>query len=542
MSVLQHQAKDPQPTALVGASRFEQVFPRLQKEILEGRKPELCGQILNREDIWKGVEPPMQLKWARLAQMAGEVKTALTILAHVNTETPGLKEAWEDRLSLLSILDKESELIAVLAASGEVFGEEQRNAWAGRYGKRTPAPDGLAEAAAAPFERLRHRQDLISHYLDLFSGREDCFARQWVDKAEQKQGYVPVRRPIGFPEVEEHLSGRKTYGIYLVRYDGTVKLAVLDVDLRQEYRGARLKTDDRGLVRREGSYLYSRIRELSAKIGLEPLVEFSGGKGFHFWFLLSDPVTPDQVRKALGEIRDVLAGDLKAFNLEIFPKQEKLSGKGLGNLVKLPLGIHRLTGKRSYFVQCPDRSAEAQIEFLGRAKASSVSQLLQHVAHGKQEKILMHPRLQKWSGDFPELATLEASCPPLGQIIASCRQGRTLSNTEERVLFQTLAFTKRAKTLLHHIMAFLPEYNPHLVDFKLSRLRGGPLGCKRIHSVLGFTADLCGFQRQGEYEHPLLHLCEGEQEEGKRAERVENLTSALDQLKTAIAQVQRFLI
>ena len=145
------------------------------------------------------------------------------------------------------------------------------------------------------------------------------------------------------------------------------------------------------------------------------------------------------------------------------------------------------------------------------------------MAQGKREKVLIHPRLQKWSGDFPELATIEASCPPLGQIIASCRQGKTISNTEERVLFQTLGFLKRSKTLLHHLMALVPEYNPHLVDFKLSRLRGTPLGCRRIHSVLGFTADLCAFPRQGDYEQPLLHLGEGEQGEGRKAEQVENL-------------------
>jgi hypothetical protein len=39
-------------------------------------------------------------------------------------------------------------------------------------------------------------------------------------------------------------------------------------------------------------------------------------------------------------------------------------------------------------------------------------------------------------------------------------------------------------------MAFLPDYNPHLVDFRLSRLRGTPLGCRRIHSLLSFTGEI----------------------------------------------------
>lgn len=521
---------------------FELVFQRLEKEILEGRKLELCSQVIKREDIWKNVEPERQLKWARLAQMAGEAETALKVLAHINGETPELKESWADRLGLLSLLERREELAAVLGASREVFGEDQYREWVRAFARRSESSDGFMDEAAAPFESLRHRQDLIRHYMDLFSGREDCFARQWVDKAEGKQGYVPVRRPMERQDIEDHLNGRKTYGIYLVRYDGTVKLAVMDADLKQEFRGRRLKADERYLIRREGSYLYSRIGELSKDVGLEPTAEFSGGKGLHFWFFLETPVPPGKVKRALEEIRSTLINDLKAFNLELFPKQEQLSGKGLGNLVKLPLGVHRLTGKRSYFIGCRDRSVEAQIGFLELIKPSGVERLLQSIEAGKQKKVLPHPRLQKWSGEFPELSTLEASCPPLGQIIACCRQGKAISTTEERVLLQTIGFLKRAKTLVHHLMAFLPEYNPHLVDFKLSRLRGSPLGCKRIHSVLGFTGDLCLFQESGDYDHPLLHLGEARDGNPVKAERAENLASAIDNLKTAIIQVQSFLV
>lgn len=520
---------------------FDRVFPRLEREIVGGRRPDLCSQVLKREDIWKNVEPERQLKWARLAQMAGDVETALAVFAHINGETPELKAAWEDRLDLLTILDRREQLAAVIEASRKVFGEEQYREWVRTCAPQKGSSDGVMDAATAPFERLKQRQDLIQHYMALFSGREDCFARQWVDKTQGKQGYVPVRRPLEPRDVEDHLSGRKTYGIYLVRYDGTVTLAVMDADLKQEFRGRKLKADELALVRREGAYLYSRIADLSKALGLEPLPEFSGGKGLHFWFLLESPVAPAIVKRALEEIRDTLVRDLKAFNLELFPKQDQLSGKGLGNLVKLPLGVHRLTGKRSYLVACQDRSVEAQLEFLSRVEPSGVDTLLHSAERGKQEKVLSHPRLRKWSGDFPELSTLEACCPPLGQIIASCRQGRAISTTEERVLLQTIGFLKRAKTLVHHLMALLHEYNPHLVDFKLSRLRGSPLGCKRIHSILGFTGDLCIFREKGDYEHPLLHLEEAKDGLPVKSERAENLASAIDNLKSAIIQVQRFL-
>ena len=125
--------------------------------------------------------------------------------------------------------------------------------------------------------------------------------------------------------------------------------------------------------------------------------------------------------------------------------------------------------------------------------------------------------------------------------MATCRNAKALSIREEKIIFQTIGFLPRAKTLLHHLLSSLSEYNPHLVDFKLSRLRGTPLGCKRIHSLLHSTGDLCAFKEKGAYAHPLLHLGPWEENGHAKAEKVENLSGALNQLKMAIAQTERFL-
>ena len=98
------------------------------------------------------------------------------------------------------------------------------------------------------------------------------------------------------------------------------------------------------------------------------------------------------------------------------------------------------------------------------------------------------------------------------------------------------------KTLLHHLLLPLPDYNPHLVDFKLSRLRGTPLGCKRIHSLLSFTGEMCAFEEDGEtYDHPLRHMKEWKSKDGQKCEKIENLQGALANLNQAMVQVKRFL-
>jgi hypothetical protein len=521
---------------------FKLLISRIENEIILGRNQDAYRSTLARESIWKNLETEKQLKWARLAQMAGEIEVSLNILAHINRTHPKMSEAWIERIELLFTLDRRKEMAQVLATAKTYADREKYLEWVRAY-KETMLPkmDKDVSEATKPFEKLRERQTYMSHYLELFSGREDYFARQWVNKEEAKQGYVPVRHPLGFEEVDEHLKGRKTYGMYLIHSDGTVKVAVIDADIVSRYRNTKLKLDEKRLVKREYHYLVSRIKELSGKIGLSPLVEFSGGKGWHFWFFFESPVKAGEAKRCLEGIKNVIKKDLSAFSLEVFPKQDKLSGKGFGNLVKLPLGVHRLNGKRSYFVDCDDRSPEGQLKFLSSIKPCKIQGIKESIGELYKDKVLVHPRWKKWADDYPELFKLEDMCPPLGQIIATCRNGQDISLREEKVLFQTIGFLPRAKTLIHYLMSFLSDYNTHMVDYKLSRLRGTPLGCKRIHSLLDFTGDMCPFGVDAEYAHPLLHLEEWKQENSVKSEKIMSLSSALEGLKDAMSQVERFL-
>ncbi len=525
------------------APDFSLLVSRLEQEILHGSESGKCSKVLAREDVWSRLEPKDQVKWAELAQMAGQVDLALKILAHVNRNAPPEKNAWRARLELLSILDRRKELAEVTARCRPFVDQAEVKTWFNLGpGSETHGKDPAMDEAAAPFAALRERQGLMERFLDIFAGREDCFARQWVDKKEGKQGYVPVRRPMEPQDVEDHLKGRKTYGIYLLKSDATVKTAVMDVDVVRKFREGKLSREDRQIIRREGAYLMKRIRDMSTSAGCAPLVEFSGGKGFHFWFIFDRPIPAGDARKWLNPIREALYRDLSAFSLEVFPKQESLKGKGMGNLVKLPLGVHRVTGKRSYFYDCRDHGPDAQLKFLMGVKSGNADQMITAAISAKRENVVVHPRLRKWAENFPELQKLESRCPPLGQIMAGCRQGRACTEREEKILFQTVGFLARGKTLLHHLLSPLPDYNPHLVDFKLSRLRGTPLGCKRIHSLLGFTGEMCAFEEDGEtYDHPLRHMKEWNSKDGQKCEKIENLQGALENLNQAVLQVKRFL-
>ena len=511
---------------------------RMKEAILKG---EINDKHLNvlKKDIWKKFNPQQALQWARLIQITGQTEYAIKVLEWINENFPKFEPAWIEHFNLLVILSKHQEALKLRAKAiihhphliNQLIVQPQQSETISEQ-----------EISYEPFEEEKNKKALLELYFSLFSGRENCFARQWADKREKKQGYVPVRRPMTLEDIEDHLRGYKTYGIYLLRSDSTVKVAVIDADITVQFRQKqRYTAQDKDILRRERNYILTRIPELSKKLGLNPLIEFSGGKGYHFWYFFKEPIEASTVRNILSPIVIQLNKDISVFHLELFPKQDKLQGKGFGNLVKLPLGIHRLTGKKSYFLKQRDKDLLKQLEVLKTVTPISLKEIKNKIPP-PTENIIVHPKHKQWVEKYPELALLSDRCAALGQIIANCKQSKEISLKEEKILLGTLSFLKRGRTLLHYLFQFLPEYNPHLLDYKLSKVRGTPLGCKKIHTLLALSVDYCEFEGTFSYPHPLLHCPQYMiKDEMAISEKIENLNQALDQLKLSIEIVKRFL-
>lgn len=520
------------------------IVDRLERMLARDPDALLPQAVLRKESLWKGLPPESALRWATLAQVAGLPDLSRQVLEWTNEIHPAFLPAWGARLDLLRSLglDAEAADLARRRPSAGQSGEDEVSSVmeidsAGRSWGEAPE-----DAIAAPFKLMRREEEQLARYLRLFQGREDCFARQWVDRKTAGQGYMPVRRPLEPADVQDHIRGTRTYGIYLLRKDSRICLAVVDADLVMKLRTGTPTSQERETLRREKGYLLERLPEIARGMGFESLAEFSGGKGFHFWFFFEEPVGAAPARRMLGQVVRRIEPDLSCFSLEVFPKQDQLAGKGLGNLVKLPLGVHRVTGKQSFFVHAPDRTVDGQMRLLDRVRLIPADRLTSIDAPALKGHVVAHPSSRALAEAFPELEILGDRCAAIGQILAGCRRSRELSVREEKILLGTLGFLPRGRALLHHVLQSLPDYNPHLIDYKLSRLRGTPLGCKRIHSLLGLVRDLCEMPPGAAYAHPLLHWPEWSDTVGApRSERCTNLGDALENLKIAIGTVQRFL-
>ena len=254
--------------------------------------------------------------------------------------------------------------------------------------------------------------------LNIFAeeGRKDVYA------AGQGVGFCPVEGEITQDIVQQHLDGVTPCGIYLASKYEKVSICCTDHDNHEDTPEAREGV--RQSVKAVNDYMVNEL-------GLDPVVEISAsGKGCHQWLFFSQPEPLMDVYNLLSKIRHHSGADAKY--CEIYPKQPQLTGKRLGNLVRLPLW-----GKSWFVKQQEGKWGRIDPDFVPDYIASGVCQsLLEQIP------------------DIPYSATSLA--PTVESVIRSDNllKARRLGNraglvTDERM--STLAFDVPVRLILHYI-------------------------------------------------------------------------------------------
>lgn len=330
--------------------QHEKRIHALENRFLEGDADAGLRRLLRDPDVAKTLPPELWLRWMRLCRMAGEFGAATALCRKMLSR--GGRDAEEARSCLADL--------AGLAGAGPVSGEPLE-------------PD--LQSALDQARKMRLDGVRLRHFLSRFQGRPDAFARMWQDKTTGKTGYFPVRRPMGEEDLRRHLQGTETLGIYLLDAQHQVRCAVLDADLLPEFRD-RKGGAAQGRIRREARWLLEEGMRRAGLQGMCAHPALSGGKGYHLWFSFERPLPAVRARALLRPVASLLNAGQGAFRVEVFPKQNELSGKGLGSLVKLPLGVHLKTGKRAWFLGLRDRDLQAQLGHGARLSLSPVPKIV----------------------------------------------------------------------------------------------------------------------------------------------------------------------
>ena len=153
------------------------------------------------------------------------------------------------------------------------------------------------------------------------------FIRRWDLYSKQRDDgrYVCVRERLHHDHLLEHLQGGITLGTYVLDEDSLGVYLVFDADDEPDWR--RLQA------------LAVTLKEVETTAYLE-----RSRRGGHLWLFLEEARSGDEIRRfGQGLMLHFGLG-----SLELFPKQERLSG-GPGSLIRLPFGVHRKSGRRYGF-------------------------------------------------------------------------------------------------------------------------------------------------------------------------------------------------
>ncbi len=178
-------------------------------------------------------------------------------------------------------------------------------------------------------KRKRSTADKIRIYRSFFTGLPNVYGTYDTNTGRVRQAKEPVTEQV----IRAHLSGKRSYGVYLLVGE---RITALAVDFDQDELSAPVAYVAR--ARRYGIWAY---------------IERSKSKGYHVWIFFEEPVL---ARKARLVAKKILA-DIGRPATEIFPKQDALAnGVSYGNFINAPLFGALVPKGRTVFVDPDDPS------------------------------------------------------------------------------------------------------------------------------------------------------------------------------------------
>lgn len=387
----------------------------------------------------------------------------------------------------------------------------------------------------------------IMAYMSLFRGRQGVHAVQ--TKMGKNWGYIPERREMMAEDVRMHMSGQKTLGIYVTDVNNLSSLMVLDLDIRKAFmKNYAQNPDERARITALLHENAGRLFELCKASGLTPLAETSGNKGMHFWFFSQEPIACKYWRALGSWLINRLNAIPEELSWEVFPKQDKVSSDGLGNLVKLPLGTHQKTGRQSLFVDSTTfEPFEDQIEVIKNvvrmtrqdfecilgaitveavhnnssvgfgdaeftpAKTSTNNSKAMTLCEDVPDNFRIDVRIP-----LPERNTLEveqvlSGCRPMWSIMQKAKTEHYLTQEEKHSFVYTFAaLGEEGKVFVHQVLNQLDDYQPDLVNAMIKAVPPNPTGCSKIRKRIPHlcSIDCCNCQFRlpdGSYASPVIH-------------------------------------
>ncbi len=181
---------------------------------------------------------------------------------------------------------------------------------------------GILHSMAFAERPPQHELDpsLVERFAATFISRRDCYPWQQSDGS-----YISVHKPLTADLLQRHLKGSITLGAYALNSASMAQWICLDADDEPQW---------------------DHLRELAHSLQSQSVQAYRepSRRGGHLW-LFTPPLPGIFARRFAKQ----LMAENNVSQVELYPKQDELA-KGLGSLVRLPLGVHRKSGQVYPFI------------------------------------------------------------------------------------------------------------------------------------------------------------------------------------------------
>jgi hypothetical protein len=372
--------------------------------------------------------------------------------------------------------------------------------------KSKKEPAVLPPPPAKP-EALLFSEEDETLFSNLFKGREDFFARQWIDETGRR-GFSVVSHSLGMAEIKNHLDGKETLGLYLLNKGDQVSLSVIDIDI--DKKSLLENANDKEKQQKLHQLTHQdavKVASICDDLKIPVLIEDSGYKGRHLWFFFESPIKAKLARTFLKFIIDKAGEPGTGIHREIFPNCDKLKGKGYGPLIKLPLGIHKSTSRRCLILDRegnPLPEQMAALSQIGRISQKKVEEIL--FTH-----IMKPDAPSKKKEDLPLVSSMLSGCKVINYLVDKAKETHYLNNSERVTLLYTLGLLgEEGKDFLHKVISNCINYDYDYTEKQIKKMKPYPISCYRIREKHeDFALDLgcnCSLKLPpGGYPSPVLH-------------------------------------
>jgi len=360
--------------------------------------------------------------------------------------------------------------------------------WKTYFGDVPASPsvtEGRPDSSPAAALGAELQEAEMERFLELFRGREDAYARQ--SSADGKTRFTPCTGPLTPELVRDHLAGRETLATYLIRQSGRIGHLVLDMDVAASPGRPAAQSLPSASELEAVARFAAELLRICREVGLPTTLEDSGRRGRHLWIFFTEPVPPDRARR-LGHLLALRAGFPRSgIRLEILPRHSDWPGPELGDAVKLPLGVHPLTGRRCFLLDAagePIADVLTALERIRTLPSARIEELIGVLSRMVGES---QPQRQTAPPESQAVAQLVAGCSVLRGLIERARSTGHLRHTHQLILLYTAGrLGAEGAAFLHRTIAHCHNYDTEICQGYIDRLEANhpPLSCRRIREWL----------------------------------------------------------